>query len=48
MGDNACWLDQTCLSCGRFLDLAEVEDGRCPHCGAELPPPADAVGVGEA
>ena len=45
MGDNACWLDQTCLACGRFLDLDEVEGGRCPHCAAELPPPADAVEV---
>jgi predicted amidophosphoribosyltransferase len=41
VGDNACWLDQTCLSCGRFLDLDDTDDGCCPHCGAELPPAAD-------
>jgi predicted Zn-ribbon and HTH transcriptional regulator len=35
MGDDACWLNQTCLSCGRFLDREEVDATRCPHCGAE-------------
>lgn len=46
MGDDACWLDQTCLSCGRFLEAAHADDTRCPHCGAErviaAPPPAAA------
>jgi len=41
MGDDACWLDRTCLSCGRFVDLDEAQDRRCPHCGADLPAPAD-------
>jgi len=35
VGDDACWLDRTCLSCGRFLDTDEVDGERCPHCGAE-------------
>jgi predicted RNA-binding Zn-ribbon protein involved in translation (DUF1610 family) len=34
MGDDACWLDRTCLSCGRFLESGE-DDVTCPHCGAE-------------
>jgi rRNA maturation endonuclease Nob1 len=36
MGDPACWLEQTCLGCGRFLDADQREGDRCPHCGAEL------------
>jgi hypothetical protein len=47
MGDDACWLDRTCLSCGRFLDLDDVEDSRCPHCGADLPPPGDGTAIDE-
>lgn len=42
MGDPACWLSSTCLSCGRFVDAELVDDDNtCPHCGAELPPPVD-------
>ena len=37
MGDPACFLDRTCLTCGRFLDSTELEDRTtCPHCGTEL------------
>jgi hypothetical protein len=32
MGDPACALGITCLSCGRVLE-ARRDDGRCPHCG---------------
>lgn len=33
MGDPACFLAETCLECGRFLEEpADV----CPHCGADL------------
>lgn len=35
MGDDACWMDRTCLACGRFLESDHVNDERCPHCGAE-------------
>jgi len=35
MGDDACWLDRTCLSCGRFLEADHVDDRSCPHCGAD-------------
>jgi rubrerythrin len=35
VGDDACWLDRTCLACGRFLDADHADDERCPHCGAE-------------
>lgn len=36
MGDAACFLDATCLSCGRFIDSSELDDEtHCPHCGAE-------------
>lgn len=35
MGDDACWLSQTCLSCGRFIDAEVADPTRCPHCGAE-------------
>lgn len=35
VGDDACWLNQTCLSCGRFLDDDVAAAARCPHCGAE-------------
>jgi hypothetical protein len=35
MGDDACWLDRTCLACGRFLDPVHLDDPRCPHCGEE-------------
>lgn len=38
MGDPACFLDATCLSCGRFLDTSELDDEHCPHCGVDLPP----------
>jgi hypothetical protein len=31
MGDPACSLGITCLSCGRVLE-ARRDDGRCPHC----------------
>jgi DNA-directed RNA polymerase subunit RPC12/RpoP len=42
MGDPACFLDATCLTCGRFLDSAELEEPHCPHCGSELlSPPRD-------
>lgn len=34
MGDPVCWLSETCLACGRFLE--EPTDGRCPHCGHPL------------
>jgi catechol 2,3-dioxygenase-like lactoylglutathione lyase family enzyme len=34
MGDDACHLSGTCLSCGRFLDVARPTTDRCPHCGA--------------
>ena len=44
VGDDACWLDRTCLSCGRFLDADEAESDACPHCGTDRivkvdPPP---------
>lgn len=32
MGDPACALGTTCLSCGRVLEVRR-DDGRCPHCG---------------
>lgn len=35
MGDPACHLSAVCLSCGRYIEEAEVDI--CPHCGA----PAD-------
>jgi predicted RNA-binding Zn-ribbon protein involved in translation (DUF1610 family) len=35
VGDDACWLNQTCLSCGRFLEGEDAAETRCPHCGAE-------------
>jgi predicted RNA-binding Zn-ribbon protein involved in translation (DUF1610 family) len=35
MGEGACFLDATCLSCGRFLDTTEIEGDHCPHCGAD-------------
>jgi predicted RNA-binding Zn-ribbon protein involved in translation (DUF1610 family) len=35
MGDDACWLDRVCMSCGRFLEADHVDDLTCPHCGAE-------------
>jgi hypothetical protein len=44
MGDPACFLDRTCLSCGRFLEDSMVTDSRCPHCGAPLEDPDSALG----
>ena len=58
MGDAACHLDSVCLSCGRFVEVAEP-GGRCPHCDdptdGSLGPgpvfrraaPAEAAAVGE-
>ncbi len=58
MGDAACHLDSVCLSCGRFVEVAEP-GGRCPHCDdptdGSLRPgpvfrraaPAEAAAVGE-
>ena len=34
MGDPACFLAETCLDCGRFVEGAA--DDICPHCGADL------------
>lgn len=34
MSDDACWLDRTCLSCGRFLETGH-DRPTCLHCGAE-------------
>ena len=45
MGDPACFLDSTCLTCGRFLDSTELEDpSACPHCGSELLTPPQSPG----
>lgn len=35
MGDPACWLGATCLSCGRFVE-PDHEDERCVACGRLL------------
>lgn len=35
MGDPACWLGATCLSCGHFVE-PDHEDERCPQCGRFL------------
>ena len=35
MGDDACHLSGTCLSCGRFLDAPSAA-GLCPHCGSSI------------
>jgi predicted RNA-binding Zn-ribbon protein involved in translation (DUF1610 family) len=43
MGDSACWLDRTCLECGRFIDDEDAADHKCPHCGADLPVENDVV-----
>jgi|FLYL01.1.fsa_nt_gi hypothetical protein len=45
MGDPACFLSATCLSCGRFIGDEDADDELCPHCGksrlgeAPKPPP---------
>ncbi len=36
MGDPVCWLSSTCPACGRFLEPADEEAGRCPRCGAPV------------
>ena len=33
MGDPACFLSRTCLSCGRSLDRVVDDALTCPHCG---------------
>src|SRR5680860_1537515 len=35
MGDAACHLGSTCLSCGRFVGAEIATQERCPHCGAD-------------
>lgn len=35
MGDPACFLDATCMSCGRFLEPADHRSGVCP-CGEPI------------
>lgn len=34
MGERACFLDATCLSCGMFLEGADADAAECPRCGA--------------
>jgi len=37
MGDPACFLDATCLSCGRFVEVVDAGDRpTCPHCGGRI------------
>lgn len=46
MGDPACFLDATCLSCGRFVETRDGDDPTCPYCGGPLdgtPPPLAGV-----
>lgn len=41
MGDPACHLSRTCLSCGRLIDDgngSSAGEERCPHCGASEGP----------
>lgn len=40
MGERACFLDATCLSCGTFLEGGDADATECPRCGAarELAP----------
>lgn len=33
MGERACFLDATCLSCGMFLEGDDVDAAACPRCG---------------
>lgn len=33
MGERACFLDATCLTCGRFLEGVDADGQECPHCG---------------
>ncbi len=41
MGDPACFLSDTCVSCGRYLD--DTDERYCLHCGESLvgPTPVD-------
>ncbi len=41
MGDPVCWLNRTCLSCGRFVE--EEDFDVCPVCGWS---PADPLTTG--
>lgn len=34
MGERACFLDATCLSCGMFLEDNAANAAECPRCGA--------------
>lgn len=34
MGERACFLDATCLSCGMFLEGADADAAECPRCGS--------------
>jgi len=43
MGDAACHLGSTCLSCGRFVGDEITKQGRCSHCGAAPDGVIDAV-----
>jgi hypothetical protein len=36
MGDPACFLSSTCITCGRMLEPGAADADRCPHCGAPL------------
>lgn len=47
MGDPACWLGATCISCGRMLNHV-LERDFCPHCdGDETTPDGALVEGGE-
>lgn len=40
MGDPACWLADTCPTCGRLLEGEQRHATRCPRCGGGLGGPA--------
>ena len=45
MGERACFLDATCLSCGTFLEGAEANAVECPRCGAAREPVVPGIDV---
>ncbi len=40
MGDPACWVDEVCPECGRFVGGLDGE--RCPRCGHRVHGEAEA------